>query len=132
MEGVNSSEVLSLDVPCAAEAPALIRSALAEQEQLGWIIGDAMLVASELVTNAVLHSGGNADHVLHVTAAVEAGHMRISVEDPSPAGVAATPLQVAEFSDTGVGLLIIDHLVDRWGAERDGGYRVWAELALAG
>lgn len=129
---MNSSEVLSLDVPCAAEAPALIRSALAEQEQLGWIIGDAMLVASELVTNAVLHSGGNSDHMLHVTAAVEGGHMRISVEDPHPAGVDATPLQVSEFSDTGVGLLIIDHLVDRWGAERDGGYRVWAELALVG
>lgn len=128
--GVNSSEVLSLDVPCAADAPALVRSALAGQAQLGWIVGDAMLVASELVTNAVLHSGGGAGHALHVTATVDADYMRICVEDPERAAGAGSPLQIGDFSDAGVGLLIVDHLVDRWGAERDGGYRVWAELAL--
>src|ERR1700761_5377683 len=125
----NPSEILSLDVPCAADAPALVRAAL-EQAGDGWIIGDAMLIASELVTNAVLHSGGGAGHVLHVTATVGDGSVRISIEDPGRPDGAATPLQLSEFSDGGVGLLIVDHLADRWGVERDGGYRVWAELAV--
>ena len=124
----NPSQVLSLDVPCAAEAPAVVRAALAEQEKHGWIIGDAMLVASELVTNAVLHSGCGAEHVLHITATVRGGTVMICVEDPGLSAGTATPLELSEFSDGGVGLLIVDHLADRWGAERDGGYRVWAEL----
>jgi anti-sigma regulatory factor (Ser/Thr protein kinase) len=131
-----SAEVLSLDLPCDTEAPALVRAALAEQGDLGWVVGDAMLVASELVTNAVLHSGSGSEHVLHVTAAVDGGCLRICVEDPGPsAGAVAplpmSPLQISEFSDGGVGLLIVDQLVDRWGVERDGRYRVWAELALS-
>jgi anti-sigma regulatory factor (Ser/Thr protein kinase) len=128
-------EVLSLDLPCDTEAPALVRAALAEQEELGWIIGDAMLVASELVTNAVLHSGCTDEHVLHVTAELGAGCLRMCVEGPGlsagiPTPLPMTPLQISEFSDSGVGLLIVDQLVDRWGSERDGGYRVWAELSL--
>jgi len=125
-------EVLSLDVPCNTEAPALARAALAEQDEFGWVIGDAMLVASELVTNAVLHSGCSEEHVLHVTATVGPGCLRICVEDPGLAAGTVTPLQISEFSDGGIGLLIVDHLVNRWGAERDGPYRVWAEFALSG
>jgi serine/threonine-protein kinase RsbW len=124
-------EVLSLDVPCDTEAPALVRAALSEREGLGWVIGDAMLVASELVTNAVLHSGCSDEHELHVTATIGADYVRICVEDPGLSAGAVTPLQISEFSDGGVGLLIVDHLVDRWGAERDGRYRVWAELPLS-
>lgn len=130
--GVNSSEVVSLDVRCDAEAPALVRAALAEREQLGWIIGDATLVASELVTNTVVHSRGSADHVLHVTVTVDADRLRICVENPGVLSGTASPLQMSEFADLGVGLLIVDELVERWGAERDGGYRVWAELARTG
>jgi serine/threonine-protein kinase RsbW len=122
--------MLALDLPCDTEAPAAVRAALAEQADLGWIIGDAMLVASELVTNAVLHSGCSQEHVLHVTAALDGGCVRICVEDPGLAAGSLGPLRISEFSDAGVGLLIVDQLVDRWGAERDGGYRVWAELAL--
>ncbi len=129
---VNSEELLALHLPCDPEAPAAVRAALAEQEDLGWILGDAMLVASELVTNAVLHSGCGSEHVLHITAGIRGGCVRICVEDPGLAGGSVTQLAVSEFSDGGIGLLIVDQLVDRWGAERDGGYRVWAELALTG
>jgi hypothetical protein len=30
----------------------------------------------------------------------------------------------------GWGLRIIDALCERWGEERDGGYRVWAQITL--
>ena len=128
----NRQAVVTLRLPCDAQAPARVRAALAEQRELGWIIGDVMLVASELVTNAVLHSFGSVSHELHFTAEVGEDRVRICVEDPGvPAGV-VTPLQISEFSDAGVGLLIVDHLADRWGAARDGGYRVWAEFDVAG
>ncbi len=110
----------------------MVRAALARQERLGWLMGDVMLVASELVTNAVVHSGCGVEHMLHVSATVDAGRVRITVQDPGLSAGSASPLQISEFSDAGIGLLIVDHLVDRWGAERDGGYRVWAELAAPG
>ena len=121
-------EVLLLHLPCDTTAPAVVRSALAEHEHLGWIIGDAMIVASELVANAVIHSGCWPDHVLRVTVAMTDDRLRISVEDPGLYLTAVRPRELSDFSDAGVGLLIVDQLVDRWGAERDGGYRVWAEL----
>ncbi len=129
--GDSSQELLALDLPCDAEAPALVRAALARREELGWIMGDVMLVASELVTNAVVHSGCGDEHMLHVSATVDADRVRITVRDPGLSAGWADPLQISEFSDAGIGLLIVDHLVDRWGAERDDGYRVWAELALS-
>jgi anti-sigma regulatory factor (Ser/Thr protein kinase) len=128
--GDTAEQLIELDLPGGADAPAAVRAALATQDQLGWIMGDAMLVASELVTNAVLHSGCSEAHVLHVTATVRDGRVRICVEDPGAADGSVSPLHISEFSDGGVGLLIVDRLVERWGAERDGGYRVWAELAL--
>jgi anti-sigma regulatory factor (Ser/Thr protein kinase) len=126
--GEHRDEVLLLHLPCDSTAPAVVRSALAEKEHLGWVIGDVMLVASELVTNAVLHSGRGPDHVLRVAVTMNSDCLRISVEDPGLSITAASYVELSEFSEAGVGLLIVDQLVDRWGAERDGGYRVWAEV----
>ncbi|HWD73799.1 MAG TPA: ATP-binding protein [Solirubrobacteraceae bacterium] len=123
-------EVLSLDLPCGPEAPAIVRTELARHEGLGWIMGDAVLVASELVTNAVLHSGCGPEHLIHITASVQSDCLTIRVEDPGLVAGSAFPRWISEFTDAGAGLMIVDQLVDRWGAERDGGYRVWAELAL--
>jgi anti-sigma regulatory factor (Ser/Thr protein kinase) len=103
---------------------------LGRDERLGWIMGDVMLVASELVANAVRHSGCAPDDVLSVTATMSQGSVRIVVADPGRSGGSAERRDLTDCSDAGIGLLIVDQLVDRWGAERDGGYRVWAELAL--
>lgn len=127
---MSPDELLSLDLPCDEEAPAAVRAALSEQDRLGWIMGDAIFVASELVTNAVLHSGAGAGHILHVTATLDGACVRICVDDPLVPGQSVTPLQITEVSDAGIGMLVVDQLASRWGAERDGGYRVWAELAL--
>lgn len=128
--GERSVEVLSLELPCDPEAPASVRAALGANERLGWVMGDVMIVASELVTNAVLHSGCSPEHVLRVTTTIDSGCVRILVEDPGISHGSAHPGPISEFTDVGVGLLIVDQLVDRWGAERDVGYRVWAELGL--
>jgi anti-sigma regulatory factor (Ser/Thr protein kinase) len=90
---------------------------------------DALLLTSELVTNAVLHGGvGEHDALgLHVTASPELLH--ISVADR---GGATTP-EVQELDLTvpgGMGLFIVDQISDRWGVDelRDGGTQVWFEL----
>jgi hypothetical protein len=52
-----SRDLLSLDVACDARAPAIVRTALSGTHDAGWPLDDALLVSSELVTNAVRHSG---------------------------------------------------------------------------
>lgn len=123
-------EVLSLDVPCDRRAPAVVRSALDRIEGLGWALGDAMLVASELVTNAVLHSGCTAAEPLKVRAILGGERLVISVQDPGLSGESAQPRPTNDLNPHGWGLRIVEQLASRWGSERTGGYRVWAELPV--
>lgn len=122
-------EVLALEVPCDRDAPGRVRQALMDLESLGWVLGDVMLVASELVTNAVLHSGCLDHHQLKVRAGLGDRQIRISVTDP---GLSGDDAEIPELrgSAGGWGLRIVDQLAAEWGAERDDGYRVWAEMSL--
>jgi anti-sigma regulatory factor (Ser/Thr protein kinase) len=89
-----------------------------------------MLVASELVTNAVVHSGCEQDHRLSVCVSERNGRILISVHDPGiTSGWAVTDTKEREVPG-GWGLRIVDQLSERWGSERPDGYRVWAELAV--
>jgi anti-sigma regulatory factor (Ser/Thr protein kinase) len=124
------AQVLSLGVPCDSTAPAVVRAALGRIEGLGSAIGDVLLVASELVTNAVVHSGGSAADVLTVTATVRRGELLISVEDPGRSGQSAQTRPRDDSQPHGLGLRIVEQLASDWGAEHGPGYRVWAELAL--
>jgi anti-sigma regulatory factor (Ser/Thr protein kinase) len=123
-------EVAHLMPECDEFAPGAVRHALAQLSELGWMIGDAMLVASELVTNAVVHSMCGEGERLRVAMYQGEAHLRISVVDPGASGKTAT---VAEDPGAwgGLGLLVVDQLAARWGSKhRADGYEVWAELAL--
>jgi len=123
------SDLLSLNIPCDVRAPAVVRGALAELHKDDWSLHDGLLVASELVTNAVLHSGCEADQRLEVRASLGDDRLLISVHDPGFSGGRAQPR--AETSEPGGwGLRIVEQLSRRWGAERPDGYLVWAELAV--
>jgi anti-sigma regulatory factor (Ser/Thr protein kinase) len=124
-------DVLSLEVPCDRDAPGTVRQALLDLDSLGWVVGDVMLVASELVTNAVLHSGCLDEHRLKVRACLSAGHIRISVWDPGLSGRTARVETAVRRDAGGWGLQIVDQLAAEWGAERGDGYRVWAKLPLS-
>jgi anti-sigma regulatory factor (Ser/Thr protein kinase) len=124
------SDLLCLDIPCDQHAPAVVRGALAELEQDEWSPADGLLVASELVTNAVLHSGSAADHTLNVRASLRGDCLRISVHDPGTSGEEAPPRDPGPHEVDGWGLRVIDQLAERWGAGRPDGYRVWAELPI--
>jgi anti-sigma regulatory factor (Ser/Thr protein kinase) len=122
------ANLLELDLPCDERAPATVRQALSDVPDAPWAIGDAMLVASELVTNAVLHSGCQDAHEIKVSVGIREQSLVIAVVDPGLSGGDAQVRENPNFG--GFGLQIVDQLADKWGSERTHGYRVWAEVAL--
>jgi anti-sigma regulatory factor (Ser/Thr protein kinase) len=122
--------MLQLELPCWRGAGSAVREEMARIDALGWILGDAMLVATELVNNAVTHSGCDDTHTVQVAIHRERGGIVISVRDPGASGRAAATFSEAAEVGGGLGLLIVDTLARRWGTDRDPGYHVWAELAV--
>ncbi|HEX3802585.1 MAG TPA: ATP-binding protein [Solirubrobacteraceae bacterium] len=120
---------LRLEVPCDVDAPGTVRKTLAAAHDGGWALEDGLLVASELVTNAVRHSGCMGEHILKVEVLRRHGHLMISVHDPGLSGDTVKPAEPEPADPGGRGLKIIELLSLRWGSERPDGYRVWAELA---
>ncbi len=88
------------------------------------LVDDAVLVATELATNAVLHAGG----MTAVRVDTIAGGVRIEVHDRT-----RIPPVLARTSDdamTGRGLHLVGALSTRWEAEPTAaGKMVWAELS---
>ena len=121
---------MSLELPCDSAAPRKARRALEKADHLGGIMRDVMLVASELVTNAIRHSGCSSDQTVRIDASWATERVRISVCDPGVWGRTAQARQPNDLTDGGIGLRIVDQLADRWGTERNGGYRVWAEITV--
>lgn len=121
---------MTLTVPCVPSSSATVREELSRIDDLGWILGDVMLVASELVNNAVMHSGGMAHHDLQVSASRHEGRLTLSVRDPGLSGTDAGPSPPADPQVGGWGLRIVEALCERWGEQRDDGYCVWAEIVL--
>ena len=109
---------------------------------LGGLVEDVELVASELITNAVLHAGGEIVVVLQRCG----GGVRVVVRDGRPEAVpvlGTLPLlgrlgdddvdqvtrSVFEGTTTGRGLLLVDAFADAWGvAVEPRSKEVWAEL----
>jgi anti-sigma regulatory factor (Ser/Thr protein kinase) len=129
-----AEDLLSLDLPCSLHAPVVVRDALSEIHNGDWSLDDGRLVASELVTNAVRHSGCDGGHHLKIEVCKREGRLLISVHDPGLSGQAARPQavrpRVGDGTDPGGwGLHIVEQLSETWGTERPDGYRVWAELS---
>ena len=90
---------------------------------------DAVLIASELAANSVMHSA-SAGEFFTVRCDVHPGYLWIEVED------LGGPWQLAQPDDRPHGLDIIGALAgpDNWGADttRDGDRIVWVRLDLPG
>ncbi|MFE3169441.1 ATP-binding protein [Streptomyces sp. NPDC059224] len=102
------------------------RRAVARQA-LAWgltpVSDDAILLVSELVTNALEHSMGPASlAVIPLKCGV-----RVEVRDT----LTSLPVRRSESSDatSGRGLLVVEALANSWGVETHGtGKRVWCEI----
>lgn len=93
-------------------------------------MSDAVLVASEFVSNAVLHLGFDRRRLLEVRARLSRDRLRISVHGRGGCEDGASRRSVSDSEFRPWGTAIINRLSQRWGCERPDGYRVWADLAL--
>jgi anti-sigma regulatory factor (Ser/Thr protein kinase) len=106
-----------------------------------------VLLVSELVTNAVVHTGrpallrlllpasagpgAVASHLASHPAAPSAAALRVEVLDDS--GLAPLRRTTRRHDTSGRGLELVELLADRWGWQREEqGKRIWCELDLPG
>ncbi|MFD9390357.1 ATP-binding protein [Streptomyces sp. NPDC060000] len=103
----------------------LAGSGIGDEEPLAETL---ILLVSELVTNAVVHTGCPA--VLRLSlpgGAAEPSTVRLEVADTS--GRAPVPRCAGNEATGGRGLALVDGLADRWGWSVEGaGKRIWCEL----
>jgi serine/threonine-protein kinase RsbW len=120
-----------LSLPCDSRAPAVVRRELDKLETIDSVRGNANLVATEMVSNAVRHSGGTPDHQIEIQARLSSKLLEISVHDP---GLSEYRPQIrtgrGESDIGGLGLLLVERLSDRWGTARPDGHVVWAQFLI--
>lgn len=88
-----------------------------------------ILLVSELVTNAVVHTGCPAVLRLSLPGAEAAEEAIVRLEVADRSDRAPVPRCVDGESTGGRGLALVDGLADRWGWSAEGaGKRIWCEL----
>ena len=109
----------------AREARRFVARALRDASPESRAIG--VLLASELVTNALLYAQGRIVLQIEPTGS----SYRISVHDPRPGSVA--PRQVPITATSGRGLALVKELSQSWGvgSPSDSGKDVWFEVPRA-
>ena len=97
----------------------------------GQVADDALLIASELVTNAVRHARPLQPGGLRVSWQISPAQIGVSVTDGGSA-TAPAALAAAKSALGGRGLHIVHHLASAWDVSRSReGTTVWAVLARA-
>ncbi|WP_412743591.1 SpoIIE family protein phosphatase [Krasilnikovia sp. MM14-A1004] len=118
-----------------AAARALVRSVLADAG-LDALLNEALLLTTELSTNAVVHA--NTDLDIEVTA--DPGGLTVTVTDFAPGPVEQLAVgprnertDIGEVAERGRGLLLVDHFASRWGTvHQPSGKGVWFRLERPG
>jgi anti-sigma regulatory factor (Ser/Thr protein kinase) len=115
-----------------ARAPAQARHAIAERlngELPASRRQDVVLLAGELVANSVVHANGDASREILVELVVAPDIIHVAVTDEGSPSVPTVRPRSATL-ESGRGLLLVEHLSDRWGITREGTSRtrVWFEM----
>ena len=128
-----ATEAWCAEIVGGVEAPCLVRELLADR--LGGTtseptLHDLQLLASEVVTNAVLHAHVGAAGRIALSVTTGPGAVRVAVTDP---GAETTP-EVQELDPSvpgGMGLFLVEQISSCWGVDRmpGGANEVWFELA---
>ncbi|MFC9506968.1 ATP-binding protein [Streptomyces sp. NPDC057002] len=96
------------------------------------VCANAVLLVSELVTNAVLHT--LSERILCGVARVANDRFRLEVHDGDLTGRGIPDCRPGPDDEHGRGLLLVREIADSWGIVRSpltGGNAVWASLATA-
>ena len=95
-------------------------------------LDNAILLTSELVTNAVMHSSSRCDGGTVTVLVVESeGGVRIEVADAG-SDLSAPVVRGDVYASDGHGLFLVQTLADQWGYVREkGGTTVWFWLGSA-
>ncbi|MCD0485215.1 ATP-binding protein [Streptacidiphilus sp. ASG 303] len=115
---------------------AQVRRELARRGVSAEITADVILVASELVTNAVLHAGPG-QLLVDVALTCRGGDVLVEVTDSCPKQPAMSGTQPGGYAeveqDGGRGLLLVHALAEAWGVRETGpGKTVWAIMSASG
>jgi anti-sigma regulatory factor (Ser/Thr protein kinase) len=115
------------------DAPSAVRQALRER---GRHLPDAMrddllLLLTEVVTNAVLHSGAAAGAPIEVDLHEGEDWVRVAVTDRGGGFDRPDHVEPDHSTSGGLGLVLVDRLARKWGTRHaDGESVVWFELAF--
>ncbi|MET8151405.1 SpoIIE family protein phosphatase [Actinoplanes sp. NPDC049668] len=118
-----------------AAARALVRTVL-EEAGLDALVNEALLLTTELSTNAVVHAGTELD----IEVEADSGGLTVTVTDFAPGPVEQLAVgprneksEIGEVAERGRGLLLVDHFASRWGTVHEGsGKGVWFRLVRKG
>ncbi|MGK5680293.1 SpoIIE family protein phosphatase [Actinoplanes sp. URMC 104] len=114
-----------------AAARALVRSVL-EEAGLDALLNEALLLTTELSTNAVVHANTELD----IEVRADLTGLTVTVTDFAPGPVEQLAIgprnesvDIGEVAERGRGLLLVDHFASRWGTVHEGsGKGVWFRL----
>ncbi|GAA0525006.1 hypothetical protein GCM10010172_01860 [Paractinoplanes ferrugineus] len=141
MQGVSASDPstggyvrrvrLPNDRRTPAAARALVRSVL-EEAGLDVLLNEALLLTTELSTNAVVHANTELD----IEVSADRVGLTVTVTDFAPGPVEQLAIgprnesvDIGEVAERGRGLLLVDHFAARWGTVHEGtGKGVWFRL----
>lgn len=109
-----------------AVARRAVRGALTEAG-LEVMLDDAVLLVSELVTNAVVHAGTQIELRLDIGP----GSVRVEVIDYRPGALPALLGEPDDDRETGRGMVLLDAIAKEWGTRHfAGGKAVWFKLGV--
>lgn len=95
------------------------------------LLGDVLLVASELVGNSVVHGRPGPDGRLELRVALDGSRVRLeAIDGGRRLRRPRRSLRSPERATGGRGLRLVDALSDRWGVRSGRPTVVWAELDL--
>jgi anti-sigma regulatory factor (Ser/Thr protein kinase) len=127
---LEEESTLELELERNVSAPAIARAAISEcllELGIDGSLGQTVvLLVSEVVSNAVRHSGAPAGEPIAMAAAVTSDSVRIAVTDGGE-GFVPRPRDPERLGG-GYGLYLVDKAASRWGVESAGGTTVWFEL----
>jgi anti-sigma regulatory factor (Ser/Thr protein kinase) len=129
----DADAVLTLALPGQAGAAAAARTALTALNGNMHLVSeprlrDAQLLVSELVTNALVHSGATTDEPVRIEVLATDQVIRVEVSDSGDGFDRASPDPPTTGAPHGFGLHIVRALATRWGVDRGDLTTVWFEL----